>query len=207
MSKSPFHGRPESDWIGIRDRVIADHPLDAELIIDAVLSAWETILSAQIGDVRIMELEPQPQIMGFLLHELIPVEVAKRAGGWRRGRARVERDLHYADDAAKSIEIKTSSNANNLFGNRSYGRRSEHSKAVVGAYYIGVNFEKFGGPSKPRIRKIRFGWLDPDDWRSQHAESGQAATFSKAVREKKLKLIYSLPAASKGRSKGKTRGS
>lgn len=204
---SPFANSSESEWVAIRDRVIAAHPLTEGLIIESVLAAWKTILLGNFGGIMVIDLEPQPQIMGFLLHELIPVEIAKRASGWRRGKAKAERDVHCDDDLANSIEIKTSSNANNLFGNRSYGKRSLKSKAVVGAYYIGVNFEKFGGGKEPRIRKIRFGWLDPDDWRAQKEESGQAATFSKQVRDMKLKVIYSLPAASKGRSKGKTRGS
>jgi hypothetical protein len=204
---SPFADSLGTDWVSIRDRVLAAHPLTEELIVEAVLTAWKTILLGKFGELTILDLQPQPQIMGFLLHELIPVEIAKRAAGWRRGKAKTERDVHCDDDLAKSIEIKTSSNANNLFANRSFGKRSARSKAVVGAYYIGVNFEKFGGPQTPRIRKIRFGWLDPDDWRAQKEESGQSATFSKEVRDKKLKVIYSLPTASKGRSKGKTRGS
>ena len=59
--------------------------------------------------------------------------------------------------------------------------------------YIAVNFEKFNPDNpnfKPRIRKIRFGWLDHTDWHSQGVSSGQQASIRPNVRDNKLKLLY-----------------
>ena len=94
-----------------------------------------------------------------------------------------------------SIEIKTSSSQNDIFGNASYGKEdsSDNSTKSKSGYYLAINFDKFeeNNPNfKPCIRLIRFGWLDHTDWHSQQKPSGQQSRISREVRDNKLKIIY-----------------
>lgn len=195
---SPYEGRPESQWSRITEQLVNDYPLELDDLVDAVLDAWDGILMSKIaGELQIgVDIFPGPQIMGNYLHELIPIMLERKFSGiWSRDRKKGDKDLVYLLDNYYSTEIKTSSNANNIYGNASYGQEDSanaSSKSKDG-YYIGVNFEKFDQVSEgemPQIRKIRIGWLDHTDWHSQSASSGQAATISPTVRDNKLMLIY-----------------
>jgi len=197
---SPYDQYPEREWAQITRNLVDDYPLDFDDIIDAVLDAWDAILSSKIaGELQIgVDILPSPQIMGNYLHELIPIMLERKfPGQWSRDIEKSDKDLVYLPNRYYSAEIKTSSNPNNIYGNASYGQEdsSNASSKSKDGYYIGVNFEKFdqapiGHP--PRIRKIRIGWLDHTDWHSQSASSGQAATISSFVRDNKLLLIYDI---------------
>ena len=164
------------------------------------MEAWESILRSKIaGELQIgVDITPSPQIMGHYLHELIPIMLERKfPGEWSRDIKKGDKDLVYLPNRYFSTEIKTSSNANNIYGNASYGQEdsSNASSKSKDGYYIGINFEKFNqtpGGHMPQIRKIRIGWLDHSDWHSQSASSGQAATISAAVRDNKLLLIYDI---------------
>ncbi len=195
---SPYDNLPEESWAEKTKELVEEHPLDIDTIIDVVLEAWDGILKTKIaGELQIgIDIFPSPQILGNYLHELIPVFLAKRyPGEWTRDLEKKDKDIVCVGDSRYSAEIKTSSNPNNIFGNASYGQEDSanaSSKSKDG-YYLAVNFEKFNPNDKsftPKIRKIRFGWLDHSDWHSQNASSGQAATISTVVRDNKLLLIY-----------------
>ncbi|KKS53288.1 MAG: NmeSIR protein [Parcubacteria group bacterium GW2011_GWA2_42_28] len=133
-------------------------------------------------------------IMGFLLHELIPLEFSARYPKiWSKEKQAHDKDLVYVPNNTFSIEIKTSSNPNNIFSNRSYAQKVVKGKKNKSGYYLAVNFEKCDDDvcPKPRIVKIRFGWLDHGDWIGQTATSGQQARLSPAVKKFKLFEIYS----------------
>lgn len=197
---SPYDGHPETQWAAITKELVDNYPLKPSDIVDAVLEAWDGILMSKIAGVLQIGVDifPGPQIMGNYLHELIPIVLERKfPGEWSRDIRKDDKDLVYLPNALYSTEIKTSSNSNNIYGNASYGQEdsaSSSSKSKDG-YYIGVNFEKFDQAPNgqlPRIKKIRIGWLDHTDWHSQNASSGQAATISAAVRDRKLLLIYDL---------------
>lgn len=198
--KSPYEGQPESQWEMITKKLVTDYPLDVNDLVDAVLEAWDGIFKTKIADeLQIgVDIFPSPQILGNYLHELIPIMLERKfPGSWSRDIEKKDKDLVYLPNSHYSTEIKTSSNPNNIFGNASYGQEdsSNASSKSKDGYYIGVNFEKFNQAPKgkmPRIRKIRLGWLDHKDWHSQAASSGQAATISATVRDKKLLLIYDI---------------
>ncbi len=144
---------------------------------ESVLAAWTSIFRSQIGDLRIgQDIFPQPQVMGFFLHELIPVELCQRVGGWRRGLG-TEKDAHFELDSDYSFEIKTSSHPRQIFGNRSYAQPAAEGARSKSGYYLAVNFESWSARpgQQPRIRRIRFGWLDHTDWIGQAAATGQQA--------------------------------
>lgn len=193
---SPYERYHIREWDRITEELIAEHPLSEKEIVDAVLDAWERIKLTRIGgELQIgVDVFPSPQIMGNYLHEMIPVMFAhKYPGIWRKERLKDEKDMVYIPDDYYSVEIKTSSNATNIYGNRSYGQENSENnsgKKKYG-YYITVNFEKYTETNyNPRIKKIRFGWIDHSDWHAQAAATGQQASLALDARNHKLKLLY-----------------
>lgn len=195
---SPYENLPEIQWKETTKRLINDHPLSQDVLISTVLEAWDGILRTKIAnELQIgIDIFPTPQILGNYLHELIPVFLEKKyPGQWTRDIEKKDKDLVCVTNPYYSVEIKTSSNANNIYGNASYGQEdsANASSKTKDGYYLAINFEKFIPSEKnfiPRIKKIRFGWLDHSDWHSQNASSGQAATISPIVRDNKLLLLY-----------------
>jgi hypothetical protein len=178
VPQSPYDLANVDDWAEITEELVRRHPLEHEVLVSSVLAAWEQILSTQIGPLRLgVDWLPSPQLMGAFLHEIIPLEIAGRAAGWRRG-DRSEKDVEFPANRAFSFEIKTSSHARNVYGNRSYAQPATATGRSKSGYYLTVNFEKFGSqrpPVRSRIVRIRFGWLDHTDWVPQASSTGQQA--------------------------------
>jgi hypothetical protein len=194
---SPYARLPEKKWIDRTRRLIAAHPLKSADIKAAVLDSWDSIFESKIGKHGIQigkEIFPIPQLMGAFLHELIPLELsAKYPKSWRGNQNKGEKDLVCITDLKFSIEVKTSSDKKSIFANRSYARPQSSSPLAKGkdGYYIAVNFEKFEeGRNRPRIRLIRFGWLDHTDWIAQSAATGQQARLAPITYRTKLLPIY-----------------
>ncbi len=188
---SPYAGAAPDRWLGITKALIKKHPLATQEIKDVVLQSWEDIFASKIGSrsYRIgKDIFPKPQILGFFLHELIPLEFERRyPKHWRRELSATDKDLIYIPDDAFSIEIKTSSNPQSIFGNRSYAQESSNGKKEKAGYYLAVNFEKCNEQCPaPKILKIRFGWLDHSDWLGQSAATGQQSRLSRDVERFKL---------------------
>lgn len=140
--------------------------------------------------------------MGFFLHELIPLDLATRYPNlWRREQKSGEKDIVCLTDSHYSIEIKTSSNPESIFGNRSYAQTTQNTKKDKSGYYLAINFEKFTRnkgqyqtDSYPKILLIRFGWLDHSDWMGQKAPSGQQARLDpNAIRYKMISIPLTTP--------------
>lgn len=196
---SPYEGLSIQEWSVKTKKLVDAHPLNTKQIVEVVLEAWEGIMKTKIADeLQIgVDVFPSPQILGNYLHELIPVILAKKEPSlWRKERDKSDKDLVYIPDANYSVEIKTSSNANNIYGNRSYGQENSENNSGKSkdGYYLTVNFEKFETkkPSfKPQIQKIRFGWIDHSDWHAQASPTGQQAYLDTTARDNKLILLYS----------------
>jgi hypothetical protein len=131
--------------------------------------------------------------MGFLLHELIPLELAARHSSvWRGETSSDDKDIVYIPDSSYSIELKTSSDPRHVYGNRSYAQASSKGKKAKSGYYLAVNFGKFTAKgSRPQIRLIRFGWIDSSDWIGQKAATGQQSRLHPDVESSKLLQLYS----------------
>jgi ScaI restriction endonuclease len=174
--------------------IVNRHPLPAEEIVDAVLVSWQSIFDSRLGTkgFRIgKDIFPKLQIMGFLLHELIPLEmVAKYPDNWRGDTGASDKDLVYVPNDSFSIEVKTSSNPNHIYGNRSYAQGTSKGKKGKSGYYLAVNFEKFSCAKNPSVRLIRFGWIDSSDWIGQKAATGQQSRLSSDVENFKLLQLY-----------------
>lgn len=188
---SPYNGLLVQDWVSKTRELIKQHPLASSEIYEVVIKTWNDIFISGIGSKPFkigIDLFPRPQIMGFFLHELIPLEFAHRYPDlWRREQATDEKDLVYIPDPTYSIEIKTSSSAKNIYGNRSYAQKTTTRKKSKSGYYLAINFEKVDGRVKnPSVKLIRFGWLDHEDWIGQSSASGQQARLSSEVEQNKL---------------------
>ena len=194
--KSPYDEHNIQEWDAITNEIIEKYPISEDDIVDSVKEAWYKTKQTKIGgELQIgIDVFPEPQVMGQFLHELIPVTLASKFPSYfRKGKIKSEKDVVYTLDDELSIEIKTSSDNTNLYGNRSYGQKNSQNNSgkKKEGYYIGVNFEKYTDENHdPQIKKIRFGWIDHEDWVPQKKETGQQAKLTKEARDHKLKLIY-----------------
>ncbi len=192
---SPYEGIHPDSWLDKTRELVDAHPLGPDDLVDVVMRTWSDIFVSQLGSrpFRIGEhIFPSPQIMAFLLHELIPLEIsAMHPGVWRGEESAEDKDLVYIPDDLYSVEIKASSSARSIFGNRSYAQGSQRAKKSKSGYYLAINFEKFGvGVGSPGIKRIRFGWLDHEDWFGQRAATGQQARLSRQADRYKMLVLY-----------------
>lgn len=192
---SPYDGLPEERWLEKTQELADQHPLNMDKIVEVVLDVWEGIFQSSLGSKAFKigrDIFPKPQIMAFFLHALIPLELATLYPDlWRGDTDPEDKDLVYIPDVSLSIEIKTSSSSNNIYGNRSYAQKPISAKKSKSGYYLAINFGKFTSKIvKPDILKVRFGWLDHTDWIGQKAPTGQQARLSAATEGVKLILLY-----------------
>lgn len=193
---SPYHGIPQNEWKQVTKRLQDNFPLSGEDMLQVSLSSWQDIFDTGIGKNNFKigkDVFPSPQIMGFFLHEIIPLKLhSKYPNLWKKDKEVSEKDLIYIPDIKYSMEIKTSSHPSKIFGNRSYAQPTTNPKKDKSGYYLAINFEKFAENPKPRIRLIRFGWLDYTDWIGQKAATGQQAHLKSESEKYKLLELYSL---------------
>lgn len=193
---SPYQDKKPEEWLDVTRELLKKHPLRPEEIVEIVLDSWEQIFQSRVGNKPYYiakDIFPKPQIMGFLLHELIPLNLESRyPKEWRKERLARDKDIIYIPDDSFSIEIKTSSNPNSIFGNRSYAQEGLTEKKSKSGYYLAINFGKFleDQTSVPKILKIRFGWLDHQDWMGQKSATGQQSRLSREVENFKLIQLF-----------------
>lgn len=194
--KSPYQGIATTKWPSITQKLVEQHPLSRDEIIEVVLNSWDSLFKSRLGikGFKIgVDIFPKPQIMGFFLHELIPLELTARYPDvWRTEASSFDKDIVHMPDDRYSIELKTSSNPRHIYGNRSYSQDGKKEKKTKSGYYLAVNFEKFLDKKiRPSIKLIRFGWLDASDWIGQKAATGQQARLLPEAERFKLSGIYS----------------
>lgn len=193
LPHSPYYGVPEADWPTVTRDLLARQVLPGPDLVQAVLDSWRSIFQSRLGSGFYVggEIRPGPQIMGFFLHALIPLELARAHPGWRAENSARDKDLVYDPDPRLSIEIKTSSHPSQVFGNRSFGvEGSGRGKKAKDGYYATVNFEKWTTGQLPRILQVKYGWLDSTDWVAQRAETGQQSALPSIVDNTQLLTIY-----------------
>ena len=81
MADSPYLGKSFEQWEKVTAELLKKHPLNHGEIVDVVLQSWRDIFNSKLGPKEFQigrDIYPQPQIMAFLLHELIPLELASR---------------------------------------------------------------------------------------------------------------------------------
>lgn len=191
---SPYFDVPMEKRRHVTRDLLDLQPMSGPELIDAVISSWGDIFRSQIGVARIgVDIQPAPQIMGYLLHELIPLTISKTNSDWRRDGSTNEKDLVYIPNEEYSIEIKTSSDKGKIWGNRSFGQDTDDvSKKAKSGYYCAVNFQKWRDSPSPKIQSIRYGWLDSTDWIGQAAASGQKSSIPDVIYNTQLPQLYKL---------------
>jgi hypothetical protein len=196
MKDSPYATAQVSQWQRITQRLVDKHPLRSDEIVEIVLASWDSIFESRFGPKQFrigVHIFPKPQSMGFLLHELIPLELQTRyPAAWRGDASADEKDLVYIPDDAFSVEIKTSSNPSHIYGNRSYAQKSSNGKKAKSGYYLALNFEPFSKDRtiRPKIVRVRFGWLDANDWVGQKAPTGQQSHLPSEIEKGKFIELY-----------------
>ncbi|NEQ40710.1 MAG: ScaI family restriction endonuclease [Okeania sp. SIO3I5] len=194
---SPYAGLPVEAWKAKTLELIKQHPLNSNEICELINQVWHEIFESNITSSAYkigIDLFPRPQIMGYFLHELIPLELARKYPNiWRREENNNEKDIVCITNEYYSIEMKTSSSKRSIYGNRSYAQKSTTNsrlKKNKSGYCLAINFEKFNrnnpAAERPKITLVRFGWLDQDDWQGQVAATGQQAKLSLDVERYKL---------------------
>src|SRR4051794_3719497 len=116
MTASPYSGKPESEWLGITQQLVANHPLKPYLLRDVVLKTWSTLWQTTVGaggiSIRLMDLDVPATIIGYFFEVLLARELEYREPArWRGSRSKEEKDLVYIPEPSLSIEIKTSGQA------------------------------------------------------------------------------------------------
>lgn len=198
---SPYYSKHSiAERRAVTEALIDRYPIKTEDLAADVVSAWEMIFDSRIGPARIgTDIFPAPQIIGFFLHELVPMVVAQNRKNWRRDASKSEKDMVYIPDDSFSTEIKTSSNAKEVYGNRSYGQKNDKALKDKSGYYLTINFQKWqevAPGQQPKISLVRFGWVDSSDWVAQSAGTGQNSRLLGPVYDSQLAVIYSLEDAS-----------
>ena len=132
-TNSHYYGKDTSEWINITNQLIEKHPLKSDEIVDIVLKSWNDIFNSKIGSFFIgKDISPTPQIMSFLLHELVAHYINLRHPDlFKVGTEKYEKDIQCITNPEWSIEIKGSSHPNQIFGNRSYAQpQTEKGKKI-----------------------------------------------------------------------------
>ena len=93
---SPYANLPESKWESKTQQLIDKHPLKIKELMDIVNYSWNSIFKSRLGNGHKIGLDifPKPQIMGFLLHELIALElIDKHPRTWKGDDTGYDKDL------------------------------------------------------------------------------------------------------------------
>lgn len=191
--KSPYSSLPKEKWINKTIELVNSHPLKEE-IKDVVLKSWDDIFNSKIGSFSIgNEIFPSPQIISFFLHELVAHSLSlKYPDRYKVGELKNEKDVHDMINPSMGIEIKASSNSTQIFANRSYAQPSSGSEIKnKNGFYLAINFEKVSRINPhPKIKLIRFGYLEHEDWIAQQSSTGQQARLTPFAYQSKLIEIY-----------------
>lgn len=194
MTDSPYEGLRIDQWEQKTKELICEYPIPSQELVSAVLNSWDMIFQSKIGGVLTIGINyfPMPQILGDFLHELIPIELSKHDNRFRKGISpTTEKDIIYKDDDYYSIEIKTSSRPNEVYGNRSYAQDGSNSGKKKSGYFLVVNFPSVHTDECwSQITQIRFGWLDATDWQGQKSPTGQQARVRAETLRRKLLKLY-----------------
>lgn len=190
MLVSPYINHPESEWLEITKKLVEEFPLSSEVLVAIVETAWDDLYNSSIGNSGLkigQDIFLPAQATGVILEKLIAVHLAKHYPEWRGGQTKQEKDIVNIINDRYSFEIKTSSSKNDFYGNRSTGNISDNRTKYRTGYYLVINYKL---PQEDdliyQLRKIRFGWIDDEDWVGQKKASGQQASIGKKA---KLKLI------------------
>ncbi|MBI5223900.1 ScaI family restriction endonuclease [Candidatus Micrarchaeota archaeon] len=166
----------------------AVYPVSKQTIVALVTEAFEDFRQGKFREMRLgAEVIPEKQVQAGILHELVVARFSRLAG-FREGMQKHDKDIACIKDTRLSLEVKTASNPNRIAGNRHTAGKTEYSDPS--GYFLCINFDPYlkDKTQRPRLRKIRFGWISADKWKPQNGK-GQAATLSAETLDT-LDLLY-----------------
>lgn len=180
-------------------RRVGSHPLGEEELLSVVFGAWDELVGAitPTGVNLVSELGIAPRAIGDLLEKLIARGLAElQLGEWHGGEGWHQKDVVCVANDRYSFEIKTSTRPSGLDGNKCYApaagarARTPTSRKSMCGYYLVVNYEDPRKTADPRVRLIRFGWLDREDWVAQGSALGQRSRVPRCDAERQLVTLY-----------------
>ncbi|MDY6897134.1 MAG: ScaI family restriction endonuclease [Cyanobacteriota bacterium] len=184
-----------NEWLEITRQLIDEFPLSQEVLISTIEAAWEDLYSSSFGNFRLQigrDIFLPAQAIGIILERLIAVRLANLNSNWRGSQAKSEKDIVCTFNDRYSFEIKTSSSKNSFYGNRSTGYRSDNRLKSRTGYYLIINYKLPKEDDLERkIWKIRFGWIDDEDWVGQNKPTGQQASIGSRIASLKLVTLKS----------------
>lgn len=188
---SPYSSFPIEKWQEVTARLLKEHPLKPEQILEVVQNAWNRLWKTKVGDqslgFSLQDIDPPATVVGYFFEKLFSKELAAKFPTIWIGGSGAQKDIHCLIDDSKSIEMKTSGQmGTKIFGNRSYGQKVENADAQKkdkSGYYITVNF------FAQALTLVRFGWIDADDWQAQKSPTGQMAGLGDDIYRYKLMPI------------------
>lgn len=194
MTNSPYKGIDEANWPQVTSKLVEGFPLQPQQLIEIVEQAWSDLYASSFGDSDLKigeDIFIPAQATGVIMEKLIAVRLEQLDPLWRGGVAKTEKDIVRTDNDDFSFEIKTSSSKSGLYGNRSTGHRSENRTKIRAGYYLVVNYKLPKEDGTDRfIQKIRFGWIDDEDWVGQAKPTGQQASIGAKLAKLKLLTLY-----------------
>lgn len=157
-----------------------------KIILKSIFKSWNDISNFKIGELSIgKDFIPNGQLIGNLLHILIPINMEKESNGeFYPGKYIDDKDIICKSNADLSIELKTSS-TKNIYGNRCYSKSL--NKKSKNSYYLTINYSNFTRDKKGEITLIKFGYITNKDWVAQKSETGQQSRLKGG---EKLKILY-----------------
>jgi hypothetical protein len=175
-----------------RRRVDA-HPLAGDAIVSVVLEAWELLMGVEIAaGVSLMGVDGiGPRTIAGCLENLIVRKLSTAAPqSWRGELSSVDKDAVCITNDRHSFEIKTSSSKYEFSGNKSFAATGATKRKNKDGYYLVVNYDDPRKTPEPKVRRVRFGWLDQEDWRPQASGTGQKAGIHSRDAERQLVTLY-----------------
>ena len=193
---SPYRFHRKTQWLEITKTLIQGFPIPTDALIDMSHYAFEDVFRTRVGSSNVplasVDLSGGTRggiIGGFFEYLFINKLIEDTTGPpqWRFGSQNNEPDMVYIPDPFYSLELKTSSQRNSIWGSSSKVHKTARLTKDGSGFYLVVNYEF---KAKPELTLLRFGWLDDTDW--QGSKSAASAS-SKVIREHanlKLLTIY-----------------
>jgi len=168
----------KENWKSITQKLVEEHPLSLDEILEISNLSWERLWSSNIGgEIKLTEVELPATVIGYFFQKLFALELSNRyPDEWRGEIHKDDKDLVHKKVPIFSTEMKASGQVGlKIFGNRSYNQETQEGTAAgkgKSGYYITLNYVD------QTITLLRLGWIDQSDWKPQGAATGQAATLA-----------------------------
>ena len=188
---SPYANKPLNEWENITKKLVQQFPVKKHEMRTVVEDSFKDYLNLTISEFKLQvgkDIFFLAQATGVIIQKLITLKLSKlQKNTWKDGDKKYEKDVVNINKNQFSFEIKTSSSKSGIFGNRSMGHISKNKTKERSGYYLIINYKLPKEEDKDfQIYKLRFGWIDDNDWKGQNSPTGQQSTISSDCKSYKL---------------------